>query len=820
MSSRTETGRTVGTALLVCLACAAGAAVGDAARFPHIGAAFLYLPYAVVTAALLFSPPRRWWIYLLASTAGSYWPHRIHGASLGFFLLAEVANYARALLAAWGVRRFANPRADLETLRDMTVFMLFAVVLAPVAGAFIGAGVVTLYRGSGSYCLAWAAWLLSNVLTGLTLFPIILIARGRLATGRALRVPSPWRVLEGGLLLLALLSVGGLVLLGPATGRGGLAEPLYAPLPLLLWAAVRFGPAGTSASLSVVVVLAIAGILHGRGPFVTDSPSGDFVQLQLFLCVTSLPLLLLSALLQERQRTGAALRASQQQYESVIEDQPDLVCRFRPDGTLTFVNGACCRRSGRSRQELIGASIWSLIDMETEEREVQEQLLAALVPERPMATWEQQRAAGCDESRWEHWRVRALFDRRGRLVDYQAVGRDVTERKRAENQHAILQAQRAAAEALREADRRKNEFLAMVAHELRNPLAPIAMAVEILRQLPASDDDMSAAREIIGRQTAQLGRLVDDLLDVARITSGTIQLRLETVDLSRVVASALEISRPLIAARQIDLVTNLPAAPLFVRGDAVRLAQLFSNLLNNSAKYSPMGGRVELTIVEDGGDLVVTVKDAGVGIPVEMLDRVFEPFTQVDSGRDGALGGLGLGLALAKRLVELHGGTIAARSQGPGTGSELVVRLPASLGGARAEEPTAPARPEIAVARSVLVVDDVADVADTLASFLRLQGHRVYVAHDGRTALELAELIVPEVVFVDVRMSDTDGLEIARRLRRRREARSNEATSMLLVAMTGFGQPEDRARSLEAGFDHHLVKPLDPRTICALLAIG
>jgi PAS domain S-box-containing protein len=787
--------------------------VGDAVQFPRIGAAILYPPYAITTAALLFSPPRRWWIYLLAGTAGSFGPHRINGASVGFFLMAEVANYSRALVAAWGVRRFANPPASLGTLRDMTVFVLFAVVLAPAVGAFIGAGVVTLYSGRSSYCLAWSAWLLSNAFTGLTLLPIILTLRARLGTWREARLITPLRLLEAGLLMLALLTLGALVLLGPARSPDSLSAPLYAPLPLLLWAAVRFGPSGTSASLLIVAALTIAGILQGRGPFVTSSPGDDLARLQLFLGATAVPLLLLSALLQERQRTGEALRASQQQYESVVEDQTDLVCRFQADGTLTFANGACYRRSGRSPQQLPGTSFWALT--ETEERDSHEQALAALTPEQPTATWEQERAAGCDEGRWEQWRVRALFDQRETLIGYQAVGRDVTERKRADDQRAALQAQRAAAEALREADRRKDEFLAMVAHELRNPLAPIAMAVEILRQLPAADDEVNAARDIIGRQTAQLGRLVDDLLDVARITTGTIQLRIETVDLARVVSSALEVSRPLIEARRIDVVTALPAAPLFVRGDAVRLAQLFSNLLNNSAKYSPVGGRVGLAVVEDAGHAMVTVDDDGAGIPVEMLDRVFEPFTQVDHERDGTLGGLGLGLALAKRLVELHGGTIAAHSEGPGTGSALVVRLPASTAATSSQELGEPLRPEAVTARNVLVVDDAPDVANSLAAFLRLHGHRVHVAHDGRTALDLAERVGPEVVFVDVRMPEIDGLEFARRLRGRGEARR-----MLLVAMTGLGQPEDRARSLQAGFDHHLVKPIDPRTIRALLAIG
>ena len=425
-------------------------------------------------------------------------------------------------------------------------------------------------------------------------------------------------------------------------------------------------------------------------------------------------------------------------------------------------------------------------------------------------------------NRWEQWRVRALFDDAGRVVDYQAVGRDITERKRAEEEHAMLESQRAHAAALREADRRKDEFLAMLAHELRNPLAPIAMAVEILRHVRSNDEHIDSARDIIGRQTAQLTRLVDDLLDVARITSGSIQLRMETVDLARIISSTLEISRPLIVARRLKVDTNLPTGQLIVRGDPVRLAQLFSNLVNNGAKYSEIGGRITITVAREAKDIVLRFEDTGAGIPRDMLERIFEPFTQVQRPRDAALGGLGLGLALVKKLVELHGGTVRADSGGPGTGSEFVVRLPAAE--AVAEERVAGDRPAPdpadltpalgATPLRILVVDDVEDAAESLADFLRLQGDTVHVARDGRAALELAAQLGPEVVFVDLQMPEIDGLEVARRLRGR-----GELPRTLLVAVTGFGQAENRRQTAEAGFDHHLTKPLDPAQVQALLAM-
>jgi PAS domain S-box-containing protein len=810
--------RTLEKASLVGLASAAGAALGTAMRFPHLGTAVLYPPYAIVTAALLFSPPRTWWIYLLAGSVGTFLPHRASGASVSFALMADVANYAKAIIAAWGVRRFANLRAELDTFKDMAMFLVFAAGLGPAGGAFLGAGVVALHRGGGAYWSAWSAWLLSNVMTGVSLLPSILIARARLAGDIDVTRTSPRRLLEAGALLIALLVIGALALLGRPMSDDTLAPPLYAPLPFLLWAAVRFGPGATSASLLLVTVLAITGTFAGRGPFVGHSPGDDLMWLQLFLFVTSVPLLLLSALLTERKQAGNALYASQQRYESIVEDQTDAVCRFQPDGTLTFVNLAGCQWAGRPQRELLGTSFWSLVPMDS--REDRKRLLAGVTSERTIAEWEDRHERADGESTWQQWRGRALSDGRGNLVEYQAVGRDITEHKRAEDQFAALQAQRATTQALQEADRRKDEFLAVVAHELRNPLAPLALAAGILREFPSASEDENAARDIVDRQTTHLARLVDDLLDVTRITSGTIQLRSETIDLLDVVSAAIEISRPAIDAQRVRLAMEVPTEPLLMMGDGVRLAQLFSNLLNNGAKYSPPEGHLALTVARQRDEIVVSVGDEGVGIPREMLDRVFEPFMQVDRSRDGALGGLGLGLAVVKRLVELHGGTISAHSDGAGLGSEFVVRFPAlpltsftKASRAASDSTSSLPMPRSGVgSRTVLVVDDVTDTAESLARLLRLHGHRVHVAYDGDSALRLAKETAPEIAFVDLQLPVMSGLELAWHLRR-----GATANRIVLVAMTGFGQLADRARTTEAGFDHHLVKPLDPTMILALL---
>ncbi len=371
-------------------------------------------------------------------------------------------------------------------------------------------------------------------------------------------------------------------------------------------------------------------------------------------------------------------------------------------------------------------------------------------------------------------------------------------------------------EALRDADRRKDEFLATLAHELRNPLAPIRNALQILGMPAADRAAQQRARAIIDRQIHQMVRLVDDLLDVSRITRGKIELRLERVELSAVVGMAVETSRPLLEASGHQLTVQLPATKLHLQADATRLAQVVSNLLNNSAKYMEKGGRVWLSVAREGANVVVRVKDTGIGIPAEMLPRVFDMFTQADHSVTRAQGGLGIGLTLVRRLVEMHGGTVEAHSDGPGKGSEFVVRLP--LVGEVAPAGGADGKPQQSAERGpstcrILVVDDNRDSAESLGALLQLLGHDIHLAYDGQTALEAARSLRPQVVVLDIGMPGMSGYEVARRLRQQAEFRT-----LPLVALTGWGQEEDRRRSEEAGFNYHVVKPVDLDVLGKLLA--
>jgi signal transduction histidine kinase len=411
------------------------------------------------------------------------------------------------------------------------------------------------------------------------------------------------------------------------------------------------------------------------------------------------------------------------------------------------------------------------------------------------------------------------------LVESRALAREALRRQH-ELEAEIAQRKRAEA-MLKEADRRKDEFLAMLAHELRNPLAPIRNAVHILQLRIPDEKSLRQPLEVIDRQVRQLTGLVDDLLDVARITRGQINLRKQVLELAEVVAQAVETSRPLLEARRHRFDSHLPDEPIFVEADPTRLAQVILNLLNNAAKYTEEGGHISLTVeretTETGVPLaVLRVRDNGIGISPEMLPKIFELFTQGPYTLDRVQDGLGIGLTLVRRLVELHGGTVQAFSEGLGCGSEFVVRLPVVID----PPPSSVLRPPLQQAEGgrrrptgevgqrwrILIVDDNRDSTESLATLLQMFGHEVRSAYDGETGLSFAEQFSPDIVLLDIGLPRLSGLEAARRIRQDLSLRD-----ALLIAMTGYGQEEDKRRSREAGFDAHLVKPVDFSELQTLL---
>jgi two-component system, sensor histidine kinase len=371
--------------------------------------------------------------------------------------------------------------------------------------------------------------------------------------------------------------------------------------------------------------------------------------------------------------------------------------------------------------------------------------------------------------------------------------------------------------ALRAADARKDEFLATLAHELRNPLAPIRNAAQLLRMKAPSLPEIQWARDVIDRQVRLLGRLVDDLLDVSRITSDKIELRKERIDLSSVIRIAVETSRPAIDAAEQQLAIELPPDPVVLDADPVRLAQALSNLLNNASKFTPARGSIHLSVELGADHVAILIRDNGIGIAPEMLLRIFDMFTQADRSLGRHHGGLGIGLTLVKWFVEMHGGTVEARSAGLGKGSEFVVRLPVRADGAEIETSVTAAdvdaRP-MAARQRILIVDDNEDGAETLSRLLRTMGNDVRTAADGLAAVAVAAEFRPHAALLDIGLPRLNGYDAARRIREQSWGRN-----MLLIAMTGWGQEADRQRSREAGFDHHLVKPVDLDALERLLAV-
>lgn len=369
---------------------------------------------------------------------------------------------------------------------------------------------------------------------------------------------------------------------------------------------------------------------------------------------------------------------------------------------------------------------------------------------------------------------------------------------------------------VQEADRHKNEFLSMLSHELRNPLTPIRNAIHLLRMRCTGDPEILSLREMIDRQVEHLTRLVDDLLDLSRITRGKIQLRIQSVAVDEIIARAVETSRPLLDSRKHELTVALPPERLHLRGDPIRLAQVISNLLNNAAKYTEEGGRIRVKVEHEEDMAIFRIRDNGIGIPLDMLSSIFELFKQVDRSLDRSQGGLGIGLTLVHKLVGMHGGRVEAFSDGPNHGSEFVVHLPI---GQMKESPTvqdannSPLAASPQQRRRVLIVDDNADAAQTLAMLMEIGGHESRLCYDGPSALQEAQEFLPEVVLLDIGLPGLDGLEVARRLRT-----MNLSPRPVLVALTGYGQSDDVRRSQEAGFDHHLVKPADPHALMELMA--
>jgi signal transduction histidine kinase/ActR/RegA family two-component response regulator len=513
---------------------------------------------------------------------------------------------------------------------------------------------------------------------------------------------------------------------------------------------------------------------------------------------------------------------------------PEPILLVSLDGVILSANLPCGRELQRSRESLIGTSLaatavddeGSIANYLKECARSRQLHLGSLTLRRGDGAGMKFRAGGALFSRLDEdpkSRVVLLrlvpspegefafvaLNEKVRQLNAEIARRRLVEEDLKREQETLQVTRKRSEQVLLDADRRKDEFLATLAHELRNPLAPIRNAMRIISGRAEADADVRNATAVVERQLRVLVRLIDDLMDVSRITRGRLELHRERIDLETAVKAAVETSQPLLEMKHHALRVQAPQG-VFVQADPTRLAQVFANLLNNSVKYSPPGSEISLSIASEAGQAVVSVSDNGVGIPAPMLPRIFDMFVQLE--QSGQREGLGLGLTLVKHIIELHGGLVEAVSAGPGRGSTFKVVLPLAD-----SPPPAPSHePSVNAARSyrarILVADDNRDAADTLSAILELDGHEVRTAYDGVEALQIAEQFAPQVALLDIGMPNLNGYQTARRIRQQ-----SWGSSMLLVALTGWGQEQDRRQATAAGFDVHLVKPGDPQIIGALI---
>jgi signal transduction histidine kinase/ActR/RegA family two-component response regulator len=754
------------------------------------GLAIVWPAAGVVTGLCLIASPRLRPAVLAGAALGLLIGNLIAGRAIDVSLMFLVANLAEALLVTALLERWIGKPVRLETLPQVGFFVLAASV-AMITVGFAGSLYLAATPAVGfDFARNFTWWITSRGLGTLAVAPAI-IALGAMSRAAML---TEWR--------LGRPTLGAIVVLGVVTyltistdlwtdSLLGLLVLLAVTYPVILWIAATREPVWTYLSLLLVAILVVWRLGHGGGLF-----QGATAAAQAFLFVSSLWALTLAVVMRQQRVAMGDARRSEQSVQHALaagrgftfdfDPKSDYVRRTDPD----LIIAPFTAETGTSFFERV------LPD----DRTRLQQCVESLSPVRPMyeLAYGSRRPDG--KLVWLQERGVGEFNEHGALVRLQGLTMDVTVRREAE-------------EALREADRKKDRFIATLAHELRNPLAPIRTAADMLGSARAGPEQVAWASKVIQRQVGHMAHLLDDLLDVARITRGKLEIRKQQVRLESIVEAAVEVARPLLDARQQRLQVSLPQPAPLLDADPVRLAQVVSNLLNNAAKYSEPGGEIRLSASTRDSIVELKVADDGMGIPPEALEHVFAMFSQVETATGRSEGGLGIGLSLVKGLVELHGGSVTACSEGIGKGSEFVVTLPYMPqrdGHALQNEPRAAA--SAPAGSRILVVDDNRDAADSLALLLGLDGHEVRVAYAGRPAIEAAHSFQPRIVILDLGLPDLSGYDVARLMRQ-----DPAVADALLIALTGWGQEEHKQHAMEAGFDHHTTKPVDLEHLAVLL---
>ncbi|HET8533489.1 MAG TPA: MASE1 domain-containing protein [Methylomirabilota bacterium] len=746
----------------------------------HASATAVWPPTGIALAALLLLGRRAW----PAVAVGAFVVNVTTAGSVATSLGIALGNTLEGLLGAWLVERWAGGLRAFDRPRDVFAFATAALPAAAVS-ASIGVGSLALagYAALDDLGAIWVTWALGDVAGALLVAPPIILW---MATEGEPARPGRGRLLELGALLLVAVALAAVIWGGltPAMLR---QYPLaFVAIPPLLWAAYRFGRREAASLLVVLAAIAVYGTRRGFGPFAPLPPRHALLVLQAFMATMALMTLIVAVLAWSREREISLL-------QTIIDRIPVMITMYQPDARVLRLNHEFERVTGWSAEEARRVDLM--------ERCYPDPIYRA-------------RVRAYMDSLAEGWRDLVMTTRGGERIETSwsnvrlpddtrvGIGLDARERKRAEAERERAHAQAEAA------SRAKDEFFAMLGHELRNPLGAITTALHVIELCGPLDERSGEARAIIGRQVQHLVRLVDDLLDVTRLATGKISLSLRRIDLAAVARRAVAGAAP--AARGRSL-TCRAAESVWIDADETRIEQVLGNLLGNALKFTPADGRVTVVVEVEGSEAVLRVEDTGAGIPPDLLPRIFDLFVQGQTTLHRREAGLGIGLTLVRRLVDLHRGRIEAASAGPGRGSAFTVRLPAARPpGAQAARP-AETPPPVA-RRRVLIIEDNDDARRMLRHLLHRAGHEVHEAAEGTDGLARALALAPDAVIVDIGLPGLDGYAIARRLR------ETGPPGVLLVAITGYGQDGDRQRSREAGFDVHLTKPIDPLVLDALLA--
>ena len=779
-------------------------------------------PSGIALAAALMLGGRIWpgiWI-------GAVLANLTVQASLPSAALIATGNTLEALAGTFLIQRYIGVPYRFERGEDV---LKFVALVFPSAAIAATTGVTSLAAGGvvawSDYFANWWTWLGGDSAGMIIVTPLLLSWAERDA------IRWSWQAgVERVCFWLVLIAVVFVILEHEALGLPPFPRT-YMVLPFIIWATFRFSQREVNAAIAAVCAVAVAYTVAGRGPFASPTLNVSLLALLAFMSTVAATGLVLAAVVDERRRAVERLRARRDQLLAQVEEdtrelqqatlaikqdvgarvqlqqklsateqrlrllmdgiQDYAIIMLDPDGRVISWNVGAQRITGYKAEEITGRHFSCFYPTEAVERHLPEKQLY-LADADGRCENEGWRVRKDGTSYWANVIVTSLYEAADQPRGYAMVIRDLTDRKRVES--------------LEQTERQINEFLAMLGHELRNPLAPIRNALDLIRINAGTDPTHEWARSVIDRQVTQLSRLVDDLLDVSRITSGKIVLQREPMELNAAVVRAVDASRSHIEARKQTLQVDVSSEPVPVEADFTRLSQVVMNLLNNAAKYTPHGGQIRISVGREGRNAVVRVRDNGIGMSAELKARVFDLFVQGDRSLDRAEGGLGIGLTLVKRLIELHGGQVEALSDGPGQGSEFVFRLPLLDQVSRdARTPANGTRPAPPVRRRILIVDDNRDSAQTMAALLQAWGHEVQTAYDGPAAVSAAGDFRPEAIFLDLGLPGMNGYDVAKHLRA-----ASELAPAMLVAFTGYGQDEDRRRVLDAGFDHHLVKPVDP----------